>query len=184
MGVPILVPMTVEDVDEVVQLERRCFRQPWSRHMFLMDLTTNNIAMYLVLKPAPEDAQHLPPILAYGGSWLIVGEAHIATIASHPDWRGCGLGHRMLLALIDANFARGAERSTLEVRTTNHVARTLYEQVGYRWVGTRRAYYQDGEDALVMTTPPLADPPMPELLAQQHAAAVAHLEHCFAAHEG
>jgi [ribosomal protein S18]-alanine N-acetyltransferase len=179
MAVPIIDRMVPEDVDNFMVIERQSFHQPWSRHMYLMDVKSNQLATYLVARPAPGDRDTLPPILAYGGFWLMVDEAHVATIASHPDWRGCGLGHAVLLALIDAANARGAERSTLEVRVSNTVARRLYEQVGYRWAGTRRRYYYDGEDALIMTTPPFSDPAMQARLAEQKLAARARLEACF-----
>src|SRR5512135_275438 len=102
MAIPIISPMVPEDVDDFMVIERTSFHQPWSRHMYLMDLKTNQMASYLVMRPAPQDGDRLPPILAYGGLWLLVDEAHIATIASHPQWRGCGLGHRLLLGLLDA----------------------------------------------------------------------------------
>jgi [ribosomal protein S18]-alanine N-acetyltransferase len=180
MAMPSITPMQPEDVDHFMTIERLSFHQPWSRHMYLMDLKTNPLATYLVMRPAAEDEGRLPPILAYGGLWLMVDEAHIATIASHPDWRGCGLGHALLLALVDAAAARGAERSTLEVRPSNIVARRLYEQIGYRSVATRRHYYQDGEDALIMTTPALQDPAMQASLVAQRAAAQSRLRECFA----
>ena len=107
MAIPCIDPMKVADVEDFMSIERLSFQQPWSRHMYLMDLQTNRMATYLVIRPAPEDGDHLPPILAYGGLWLMVDEAHIATIASHPDFRGCGLGHRLLLALLDEAIARG-----------------------------------------------------------------------------
>lgn len=181
MALPILSPMTAADVDDFMAIERASFHQPWSRHMYLMDLKTNLMATYLVLRPAPEDRAYLPPILAYGGLWLMVDEAHIATIASHPQWRGCGLGHRLLLGLLDAAIERGADRSTLEVRVSNATARALYDQLGYLVAGTRRRYYQDGEDALIMTTPSLLSPAMRGLLTEQHRAAEARLARCFAA---
>jgi [ribosomal protein S18]-alanine N-acetyltransferase len=181
MAVPIIDRMVPEDVENFMGIERQSFHQPWSRHMYLMDLRSNQLATYLVARPAPEDQDRLPPILAYGGFWLMVDEAHVATIASHADWRGCGLGHTVLLALIAAAITRGAERSTLEVRVGNAVARRLYEQVGYRWAGTRRRYYQDGEDALIMTTAPFSDPAMQARLAEQKLAARARLEACFVA---
>ncbi len=179
MAIPIISRMAPEDVNDFIDIERASFHQPWSRHMYLMDMKTNPMATYVVMRPAPADRDRLPPILAYGGMWLMVDEAHIATIASHPDWRGCGLGHGVLLALIDAAIERGATRSTLEVRLSNSVARRLYEQVSYRTVAVRRHYYQDGEDALIMTTPPFADPELQALLEVQRGVAAARLQACF-----
>ena len=179
MAMPLITPMVPADLDAVMLIERQCFKEPWSRHMYLMDLKHNDLATYLVLRPAlSETPSLLPPILAYGGFWLIVGEAHIATIASHPEWRGCGLGLWLMLALLDNAFAHGATSSTLEVRASNLPARRLYEKLGYQVAGERRRYYRDSEDGIIMTTPPLADPAMQARLAAVRAEALTRLETC------
>jgi ribosomal-protein-alanine N-acetyltransferase len=118
-------------------------------------------------------------IVAYGGFWLMLDEAHIATIASHPDWRGCRLGQWMLLALLDVALARGAATSTLEVRAGNLPARRLYEKLGYEVAGVRKNYYRDGEDGLIMTTPPLTGPAMQARLAVAREDALIRLAQCF-----
>jgi ribosomal-protein-alanine N-acetyltransferase len=179
------IPMTPADLDEVMLLERRCFKDPWTRHMYLSDLTSNPLATYLVLRtPAGmsvrEPAQvSSSSLLAYGGFWLLLDEAHIATIASHPRWRRCGLGLWLMLALLDAAIQRGAALSTLEVRVGNTPARRLYEKLGFEEVGQRRNYYRDGEDALIMTTPPLLGPAMQQHLASARADGVARMQGCF-----
>jgi ribosomal-protein-alanine N-acetyltransferase len=175
-----VAPMTPDDLDEIMPLERQSFTDPWTRHMYLSDLTTNALATYLVVRHgdagtrgrgerqavenglvlSPSLHAAASPILAYGGFWLLLDEAHIATVASHPAWRGCGLGQRLMLALLDAAMARGAASSTLEVRAGNLPARRLYEKLGYEVTGVRKRYYRDGEDGLIMTTPPLAGPAM------------------------
>ena len=180
LAIPLIAPMTVTDLDSTMEIERQAFRQPWSRHMYLTDLQQNKLATYLVLRAAPEDLGGLPPVLAYGGFWLMVDEAHIATIASHPQFRRCGLGQILLVALIDEAAERGALRSTLEVRVSNLPARHLYEKLGYETVGMRRHYYQDNEDALIMTTPLLTDRELRERLAIERQNALAHLQACFA----
>lgn len=94
------------------------------------------------------------PIVGYGGMWLMVDEAHISTLASHPDWRGQGVGELLLLAMIDRAAEIGAQVVTLEVRVTNNVAQTLYRKYGFQVAGRRKGYYSDnGEDALIMSTP-------------------------------
>lgn len=94
------------------------------------------------------------PVVGYGGLWLMVDEAHISTIASHPDWRRRGIGELLLLAMIDSAAEIGANIVTLEVRVTNVPAQALYTKYGFEVVGRRKGYYSDnGEDAYIMTTP-------------------------------
>jgi ribosomal-protein-alanine N-acetyltransferase len=185
MILPHVAPMAPADLDEVMPLERRCFKDPWTRHMYLSDLTGNPLATYLVVRPpvgatgqGPDQAA-VPSLLAYGGFWLLLEEAHIATIAAHPSRRGCGLGLWLMLALLDAAIERGAGLSTLEVRVGNTPARRLYEKLGFEEVGARRNYYRDGEGALIMTTPPLLKPAMQERLSAARIDAAARLETCF-----
>ncbi len=84
----------------------------------------------------------------------MVDEAHISTLASHPDWRGQGVGELLLLAMIDRAAEIGGEVVTLEVRVTNNVAQALYQKYGFQVAGRRKGYYSDnGEDALIMSTP-------------------------------
>ena len=176
--------MTPADLDEIMPLERRCFKDPWTRHMYLSDLTGNPLATYLVLRSLPKmtargtEQATFPRLLAYGGFWLLLDEAHIATIATHPEWRGRGLGLWLMLALLDQAIRRGAALSTLEVRVSNTPARRLYEKLGFEEVGERRNYYRDGEDALIMTTPPLLDPAMQDRLSAARADAEARIESC------
>ncbi len=101
MALPLLRAMTVDDLDAAMLIERVSFQQPWSRHMYWMDLSQNELATYVVIEPAESDRELMPPVLAYGGFWLIFDEAHVATIASHPDWRRCGLGAFALLGLLE-----------------------------------------------------------------------------------
>jgi ribosomal-protein-alanine N-acetyltransferase len=86
----------------------------------------------------------------------LLDEAHICTIAVHPERRREGLGELLLLALLDQGLERGARQATLEVRVSNLAAQGLYQKYGFEIVSVRKRYYSDsGEDAYIMTTPPL-----------------------------
>jgi ribosomal-protein-alanine N-acetyltransferase len=143
MNVLRALPMTPADLNEIMPLERRSFKDPWTRHMYLSDINGNHLATYLVLRSLPgvrareASRDPVPSLLAYGGFWLLLDEAHIATIAAHPDWRGSGLGLWMLLELLDEAIRRGAALATLEVRVRNAPARRLYEKLGFEQVGDR-----------------------------------------------
>jgi [ribosomal protein S18]-alanine N-acetyltransferase len=95
----------------------------------------------------------LRSIVGYAGIWVMTDEAHITTIASHPDVRGMGVGEFLLVALIHRGIEIGARWMTLEVRASNSVAQNLYRKYTFKEMGVRRRYYSDnGEDALVMWT--------------------------------
>ena len=165
MMLPVITALELTDLDVIMPLERQAFADPWTRRMYASDLTDNALATYQVIRPA--GGSELPPILAWGGFWLLVDEAHIATVAAHPDYRGCGLGEWLIVALMDKALERGARVATLEVRASNLIAQRLYAKLGFDVVGTRRKYYRDGEDGLIMTTPDLGDPEMTSRLSDR-----------------
>ena len=160
--------MEVTDIPAVHRIERQSFPVPWPAYAFRQELEANRLARYLVVRAGDR-------VVAYAGLWLMVDEAHVTTFAVLPEWRRRGVGRRLMLALMDLATSVGARTATLEVRLTNMPARRLYEQFGFRPVGVRPRYYSDnGEDALIMTTEPLASGPMQ--------ARIAHLRR-LAAHE-
>ncbi|MFQ6059038.1 MAG: ribosomal protein S18-alanine N-acetyltransferase [Anaerolineae bacterium] len=94
-----------------------------------------------------------PPVLGYGGFWIMAGEAHISTIAVAPEHRRRGIGELLLVTMLDRATELNAEVMTLEVRVSNVAAQSLYRKYGFQPVGRRRGYYSNNrEDALIMTT--------------------------------
>jgi ribosomal-protein-alanine N-acetyltransferase len=159
--------MRVEDLEQIIPIERTSFPAPWPASAYRYELTQNALSTYLVLRDGRSASIPSRPkipwllkkapasgVVGYGGFWIILDEGHISTIAIHLGWRGRGLGELMLVALMDAAIMRGAGELTLEVRVSNHVAQNLYRKHGFVQVGLRKHYYHDNnEDALIMTTP-------------------------------
>ena len=153
-------PMTGADLPSVQLIERASFATPWPAHAYRQELEGNRLAHYLVATLGGD-------VVAYGGIWLMVDEAHITTFAVHPRYRQRRIGERLILSLLDLALDRRAREATLEVRLSNLPARRLYEKYGFRPVGIRPRYYSDnGEDALIMTTEPLAGATMRERIAR------------------
>ncbi|MBE7531448.1 MAG: ribosomal protein S18-alanine N-acetyltransferase [Ardenticatenaceae bacterium] len=141
--------MTMDDLTAVVAIDRLSFPTPARPGLYEHEVSENTLAHYQVLC---QDNQ----IIGYAGYWLIGDEVHISTIAVHPEWRGCGLGELLLLNLLLLAYAHPANIVTLEVRHANSGAQQLYHKYQFEVVGRRRRYYRDtGEDALIMTAPPL-----------------------------
>jgi ribosomal-protein-alanine N-acetyltransferase len=153
--------MRLEDVPAVHEIERLSFSTPWPAHAFEQELKGNRLGRYLVAR-----AGEL--VVGFAGVWLMVDEAHVTTFGVHPDWRRQGIGRQLLLNLCELSTSIGAQRMTLEVRVSNRVAQALYRSFGFEVAGRRPHYYtDDGEDALVMTTPGLRDPRMREIVTRE-----------------
>jgi ribosomal-protein-alanine N-acetyltransferase len=133
--------LAYSDLPQVIAIERRAFPTPWSLAMFVLELSKpSGICLGAVARG--KLAGYL--ICArYDQVW------HLMNVAVDPASRRRGLARAML----DEMLARGGpqESYTLEVRTSNAGAITLYEQFGFRSAGTRPRYYHDtGEDAMIM----------------------------------
>jgi len=155
--------MRLDDVAAVHEIERLSFSTPWPAYAFEQELRGNRLARYVVARAGER-------VVGFAGVWLMVDEAHITTFGVHPEWRRQGIGRQLLLSLIDLGVALHARRMTLEVRVSNDPAQALYRSFGFEVVGRRPRYYtDDGEDALVMTTPDLDDARMASLVAAERA---------------
>lgn len=137
-------PMQESDIDAVHKIETLCFLAPWSINSFYDELKTNICARYIV-------AVQNGKVVAYGGMWLIINEAHITNIAVHPLFRRSKIGSGLLKAMMHlANDELGIKKMTLEVRKSNHSAQSLYHKFGFLVAGERKKYYDDNEDATIM----------------------------------
>jgi ribosomal-protein-alanine N-acetyltransferase len=126
---------------------------------------------------ASTQSPSLASIIGFAGLWLMVDEAHITTIAMHPDYRGRGLGEFLLASLIDIAYDIGARWVTLEVRVSNYTAQNLYRKYGFREAGLRHRYYSDNqEDALIMWTDEINSPAYKQKFQELKSALMKRLE--------
>ena len=136
--------MTVEDVPAVVDLDHKSFSLPWPERSFRFELTDNPASRCWV---AELDGKVVAMIVA----WLIVDEAHVATIATDAEYRRQGIGKRLLAYALESLIQDGARSSFLEVRESILAAQEMYRKFGYEVTGRRRRYYRDNdEDAILM----------------------------------
>ena len=140
-----IVPMNGDHLDEVAELERVCFPDPWSRNMLKEELG-NDLAAFLVAL----DGQGA--VAGYAGLQVVLDEGYILNVAVRPDCRRQGVAGQLLQVFLD--FAKGNQLAflTLEVRASNYAAIALYGSRGFRGVGRRKNYYEHPrEDAVIMT---------------------------------
>lgn len=130
----------------VMAIEREVYPRPWSPQLFLSEMRQGRSRSYLVAVMGRK-------VVGYGGVVGYGDEAHITTIAVHPEEQRKKIGTRLLWELIQRARDMSAVAVSLEVRVTNWGAQRLYAQFGFRPVGVRKNYYQEiSEDALVMWT--------------------------------
>ncbi len=185
--------MQVRDIPEVMAIEKDSFPLPWSANAYRYELTQNDLSYYIVVRQQKlaSETPRVPwfdrwfrkmepgpsPIMGYGGFWTLAEEAHISTIAVRPDWRGRGIGELLLAAMIDMALALKIRIVTLEVRVSNLVAQSLYRKYLFEEMGRRRRYYRDnGEDALIMTTPRIDEPACQKIYRQHRQVLYERLE--------
>ncbi|MEP7136424.1 MAG: ribosomal protein S18-alanine N-acetyltransferase [Chloroflexota bacterium] len=137
--------MTVEDVPAAAALDQISFSLPWPERSFHFEVTGNPASRCWV---AEVDGRIVGMIVA----WLFVDEVHIATLATHPDFRRQGIAQKLLTHTLRYTFDEGAVSSFLEVRESNLAAQEMYRKFGYENTGRRKRYYKDNdEDAILMT---------------------------------
>jgi len=137
--------MMLDDIEQVVAIDRVSFSLPWPERSFRFELTDNPASRCWV---AEVDGKIVGMIVV----WLIVDEVHVATIATHPEFRRQGIAKNLLSYALQYMSTEGAQSSFLEVRASNLAAQDLYRKFGFEESGVRRRYYRDNdEDAILMT---------------------------------
>ncbi len=139
--------MQRDDVDKVVALEEKAYgKHHWSKDSFYNELS-NELAKYFSVINEKDE------LIAYCGSWHIMEEAHLTTIAVSPEYRRKHIGEALLVKVIQECYKNMVKYITLEVRESNKPAIALYEKYGFKSLGIRKGYYQDNnENALIMWT--------------------------------
>lgn len=137
------VRLNGRDAPALACLEARCFPDAWDEAAFAAAFGRSVFVAY--------GLRHGLELTAYLTAHVVGEELEILNIAVAPEWRGQGLGTRLLGHVLQEADKLGINHGYLEVRAGNVPAKRLYARHGFAVVGTRKRYYSDtGEDALVM----------------------------------
>ena len=137
--------MKIEDVPVAHEIDKSSFTLPWPERSLRFEVTDNPAARCW----AAELESHVVGMLIL---WMIVDEAHIATLATHHEFRRQGIAKQLLVTALDHAYEEGARSALLEVRAGNEAAQAMYRKFGFGVVGRRERYYKDNnEDAVLMT---------------------------------
>lgn len=143
--------MTLDDLDQVCLIDQLSFSLPWPRKSFHYEVADNRFSTCWVVETGTQTEDE-KRIVGMAVVWLIVNEAHIATIAVHPEYRALGIGKKLLAVILEDCRRQGMASATLEVRASNRIAQAMYQNFGFEVKGVRPKYYKDNlEDALIMT---------------------------------
>ncbi|MBN2225609.1 MAG: ribosomal protein S18-alanine N-acetyltransferase [Deltaproteobacteria bacterium] len=136
-------PMGIEDLDEVIEIEKSSFPTPWTLGIFMREFELEFSHRYVF--------DLAGGVAGYIVFWLIEGEVHIMSVAVRRDLRRLGIGTEVLKRSLEKAKEIGGRYVFLEVREYNDAGVGLYRKMGFRVVYKRRGYYTDTkEDALIM----------------------------------
>lgn len=138
-----IVKMELRHLPDILQVEAECFSSPWSEQMFISEIS-GKFSHYYVIE---EDSR----AVGYMGMWSLSGEGHITNVAVGKNYRRRGFARALISYFIEIAKKENLEFMTLEVRASNTPAITLYESFGFTQVGVRKKYYDNSEDALLLT---------------------------------
>jgi len=141
--------MEEEDIPSILEIENVSFQTPWRFSTFSGEIVNKGISFpYVIVHRIVER------VIGYIIYWKIQEEVQISNFALHPDFRGKGIGEAVMRRIIKAIQRDGGVYVFLEVRPSNLSARSLYNKLGFKVLGTRKDYYQSPlEDAIIMGRP-------------------------------
>ncbi|MEU7689596.1 MULTISPECIES: ribosomal protein S18-alanine N-acetyltransferase [Microbispora] len=141
----VLRRMTHDDLPAVMDIERTTFpADAWSEAMMRGELADQPRTRHYVV------AELGDRVVGYAGLAAAGDQADVQTIAVLADHRRAGVGTALMNELLTEAARRGAVSVFLEVRADNPPAQAMYERFGFRRLGLRRRYYEDGTDAITM----------------------------------
>ena len=132
-------PMTEEDLDQVLIIEREAFQDHWTREAYLYDLNENPFPSLVIYEE-----------IGVIGYYILFEDGQITTIAVLKEHRRKKIADQLMTYAIDACNQEGCCVLSLEVRVSNEPAIHLYKKHGFETVNIRKGYYENGEDAYLM----------------------------------
>lgn len=141
-------PAILEDVPKIIEIERLCYPAPcvpWTEEGFRLEIE-KPFSRTLLLTDDETDSV----VAGYIVFWLLAGEGHILNLAIHPEWRGVGLGTKLVRQVVNMAVREEMQRIFLEVRKSNSGAVGLYQKIGFFIDHIKPRFYENGESAYFM----------------------------------
>lgn len=135
--------MTLTDLEQMKNTLYSDFDNFWSYNVLKQELENENTT-YIIAKEKEE-------VVGFAGISVCIDEATLNNIVVKKSCRGRGIGGELLESLIDICSDLNLKTITLEVNTTNEHAICLYTKFGFKNLGIRKKYYNNTQDAYIMT---------------------------------
>lgn len=135
--------MTISDFEIISPILSSDFDDFWSPEILKGELNNEN-SHYIVAKIDTE-------IVGFAGIWKSIDDIHITDIVVKKDFRKNGIGSLLLQKLITLTKELKFHELTLEVNSNNEIAKKLYLKFGFKELGVRKKYYNNTDDAIIMT---------------------------------
>ncbi|MHA1594964.1 MAG: ribosomal protein S18-alanine N-acetyltransferase [Candidatus Baldrarchaeia archaeon] len=132
----------LDDLFKIYLVEKSSFDRPYSLDTLRWIIASKN-SIVLV-------AEIERKIVGYVAGLIKGSVGHIVSIAVHPNFRGLGIGRKLLLSILEKFSELRLSRALLEVAVDNDIAIYLYKSSGFRVSRRLRNYYGDGLDAFLM----------------------------------
>lgn len=137
--------MQIEDLETIKYGLEENFDKFWNYNILKSELE-NPFSTYIVAINSENNE-----VLGYAGIWQPTDEVHITNIVIKKEYRNKKIGTKMLEELIKIAKKRKIKNITLEVNINNKIAIQLYNKYNFKEVGLRKKYYNNADDALIMT---------------------------------
>lgn len=136
-------PMHISDLDNIKDILENDFDDFWNYNVFKSELENPNSEYFVALEN--------DTIVGFAGIWISVDDIHVTNIVTKKSYRNHGIGTKLLEHLIEISKEKNMSSLTLEVNEKNEYAIKLYESHHFQKIGQRKNYYNQNENAIIMT---------------------------------
>lgn len=141
-----ITKMQLSDFEQIEKNLQKDFDDFWTPNTLKQELE-NKVGLdsyYIVAKQNQE-------IVGFAGITKIIDEVNIMNIVVRKDKRGLGIGSALLEEIFKISKNIQAKTITLEVDENNIPAIKLYQKYGFTQVGLRKKYYNNTDNAILMS---------------------------------
>ena len=139
-----IIQLGILHLNSCIDLDQKALKGLWTKSQWEKELTDPNRICLGIIE------MQTKKLLGLCSAWLIIDELHITFIAVDPMNQRKGIGKFLLSDLIKRSKSLQINHIFLEVKQNNEPAKALYNSMGFKTVGKRSNFYQDGSDALLL----------------------------------